>query len=101
MSFLGSSVLVLPISFQDFAASPDRAKRWIGLRQDSGDPFLFAPKAKEVYKALGIDHKTKTVIFSDALDVEKVLRLKAQCDQEGFTCASFVCSRRRYISLLH
>jgi nicotinate phosphoribosyltransferase len=40
-----------------------------------------------VYERLGIDHTRKTIIYSDALDVDKVLRLKAQCDKEGFICA--------------
>lgn len=71
---------------QDFEASSDRAKKWTGLRQDSGDPFLFAPKAKEVYKKLGIDHTSKNIVYSDSLDVDKVLKLKEQCDKEGFPC---------------
>jgi nicotinate phosphoribosyltransferase len=72
---------------QDFEAAPERAKRWTGLRQDSGDPFAFAPQAKSVYQRLGIDHTTKSIIYSDSLNVEKVLKLKEQCDKEGFPCA--------------
>jgi len=33
--------------FKAFAADPARAKRWTGLRQDSGDPYVFAPNAKK------------------------------------------------------
>ena len=62
----------------------DRALRWTGLRQDSGDPYVFAPRAKEVYESMGIDHREKMIIYSDALNNEKALRLKKQCDEIGF-----------------
>jgi len=70
--------------FQDFVANPERARRWRGLRQDSGDPFAFAAQAKEMYARLGIDHREKTIIYSDALNMEKALGLKKQCDEIGF-----------------
>ena len=63
---------------------PERARRWKGLRQDSGDPFVYAPRAKQVYESLGIDPREKTIIFSDALSVGKAKKLKAQCDEVGF-----------------
>lgn len=75
---------VLTGPLQDFQAHPDRAKHWKGLRQDSGDPFAFAPAAKEVYASMGIDHTEKTIIYSDALDLDKALSLKKQCDEVGF-----------------
>jgi nicotinate phosphoribosyltransferase len=75
---------------QDFSCDPERARRWKGLRQDSGDPFLFAPRAKEVYESVGIDHKEKTIIFSDALNLDKALGLKKQCDELGFLCRRLV-----------
>ncbi|KAH9945496.1 nicotinate phosphoribosyltransferase [Epithele typhae] len=74
------------VFFKDFAANPHLARQWSGLRQDSGDPFIFAPRAKGVYEQLGIDFRQKTIIFSDALDVEKVLRLQRQCDELGMRC---------------
>lgn len=72
------------LCLQDFKENPGRARRWRGLRQDSGDPFLFAPAAREVYESLGIDHREKTIIYSDALDLEKALALKKQCSEVGF-----------------
>jgi nicotinate phosphoribosyltransferase len=72
---------------QNFAADPDRPRRWKGLRQDSGDPFVFAPHARDMYLTLGIDHREKTIIFSDALNLDKALQLKKQCDEIGFKCA--------------
>ena len=60
-----------------------RAHRWHGLRQDSGDPFVFGPRAKEVYERLGIDPREKTIVYSDWLNVDKAIALKKQCDEIG------------------
>ena len=46
-----------------------------GIRQDSGDPCEFAEKAIKHYKQIGIDPQTKTIVFSDGLNVDKVLEL--------------------------
>ncbi|KAJ3781416.1 nicotinate phosphoribosyltransferase [Lentinula aff. detonsa] len=70
--------------FQSFSKNPARAKKWHGLRQDSGDPLEFAPRAKEVYQKMGIDHKEKMIIYSDALNLDKALKLKKQADEIGF-----------------
>ncbi len=51
-------------------SDPDRVERWAGLRQDSGDPFAFAPRAISLYWAAGVDPQYKQIIFSDALDIE-------------------------------
>jgi nicotinate phosphoribosyltransferase len=39
-----------------------------GLRHDSGDPIEFGYNAITHYKNMGIDPKTKTLVFSDGLD---------------------------------
>ena len=67
----------------------DRARRWHGLRQDSGDPFVFAPQAKEAYEQLGINHREKVIVYSDWLNVEKAIALKKQCDELGLNCKGF------------
>ena len=51
--------------------TPDRASRFAGIRQDSGDPEAFAQKLMSHYRASGIDPATKTIVFSDGLDVER------------------------------
>jgi nicotinate phosphoribosyltransferase len=51
------------------------AKLFDGLRHDSGDPFEWGEKALAHYAALRIDARTKRLVFSDALDVEKCLAL--------------------------
>jgi len=55
------------------------AKLYDGVRQDSGDPFVFTDKIIEHYKSLGIDPKSKVIIFSDSLDPEKAVELKDYC----------------------
>ncbi|KAJ3861622.1 nicotinate phosphoribosyltransferase [Lentinula novae-zelandiae] len=67
--------------FQSFSKNPARAKKWHGLRQDSGDPLDFAPRAKEVYIKMGIDHREKMIIYSDSLNLDKALTLKKQADE--------------------
>lgn len=42
-----------------------------GVRHDSGDPFEWAEKMIAHYESLGIDPKTKTLLFSDSLDFER------------------------------
>lgn len=42
-----------------------------GVRHDSGDPLEWAEKMISHYKKLGIDPKTKTLLFSDSLDFER------------------------------
>ncbi|CAE6907285.1 MULTISPECIES: nicotinate phosphoribosyltransferase [Pseudomonas] len=51
------------------------AKLFDGLRHDSGDPLVWAEKAIAHYEKLGIDPLSKTLVFSDGLDLEKSLRL--------------------------
>ena len=42
-----------------------------GVRQDSGDPIEWGEKMIRHYEDLGIDPKTKTLLFSDSLDFER------------------------------
>ncbi|MGO2304015.1 MAG: nicotinate phosphoribosyltransferase [Providencia sp.] len=51
------------------------AKRYQGLRHDSGDPIEWGKKAIAHYEKLGIDPLSKTLVFSDSLDLQKALEL--------------------------
>ncbi|NGX86654.1 nicotinate phosphoribosyltransferase [Rahnella sp. Lac-M11] len=51
------------------------ANAYQGLRHDSGAPVEWGEKAIAHYQALGIDPMTKTLVFSDNLDLDKALHL--------------------------
>ncbi|WP_129991189.1 MULTISPECIES: nicotinate phosphoribosyltransferase [unclassified Rahnella] len=51
------------------------AHAYQGLRHDSGDPFEWGEKAIAHYQSLDIDPMTKTLVFSDNLDLDKALHL--------------------------
>ena len=46
-----------------------------GVRHDSGDPVEWGEKMIAHYESLGIDPKTKTLLFSDSLNFEKADKL--------------------------
>ncbi|HUS49560.1 MAG TPA: nicotinate phosphoribosyltransferase [Candidatus Paceibacterota bacterium] len=51
------------------------AKLYDGVRQDSGDPIVWAEKIIKHYKSLEIDPKTKTLIFSDGLNIARAKQI--------------------------
>jgi nicotinate phosphoribosyltransferase len=51
------------------------AKLYDGLRQDSGDPIEWGNKVLAHYEKLGIDPKTKYLVFSDSLDIPKAIEI--------------------------
>ncbi|TQI79953.1 nicotinate phosphoribosyltransferase [Serratia fonticola] len=57
------------------------AQRYQGLRHDSGDPVEWGEKAIAHYQKLGIDPMSKTLVFSDNLDLDKALALYRHFDQ--------------------
>ena len=48
-----------------------------GVRHDSGDPFVWGDKMIRHYEELGIDSKTKTLLFSDSLDFKRADEINA------------------------
>ncbi|KAJ7573854.1 nicotinate phosphoribosyltransferase [Mycena floridula] len=70
--------------FKSFTQEPERVHRWHGLRHDSGDPYAFATRAKEVYDSFGINANGKKLVFSDGLDIEKALKLQKHSEELGF-----------------
>ncbi|HJV32831.1 MAG TPA: nicotinate phosphoribosyltransferase [Patescibacteria group bacterium] len=65
--------------FRDFAG--ERAKAWRGVRHDSGDPFDFGERVIRFYEDQRVDPQTKTIVFSDGLDVEAILKLHERFDR--------------------
>jgi len=54
---------------------PGFAHRYQGLRHDSGDPVEWGEKAIAHYQRLDIDPNSKTLVFSDNLNLDKALAL--------------------------
>lgn len=59
--------------FEDF--TKEQAETWKGLRHDSGDPVDFAERAIAFYEHHGVDPITKTIVFSDGLDIQTIVKL--------------------------
>jgi nicotinate phosphoribosyltransferase len=55
------------------------SKLFDGVRHDSGNPIEFADKIINHYNSLGINPNSKTIIFSDGLDLETCLEIYKHC----------------------
>lgn len=52
-----------------------QAKLFDGMRQDSGDEYVIGNMIIDRYEELGIDPTTKTIVFSNALNFKKWLKI--------------------------
>ena len=52
------------------------AKRYSALRHDSENPFKFTDRILAFYEQEHIDPKTKSIVFSDSLDVERAIEIE-------------------------
>ncbi|SEF83608.1 nicotinate phosphoribosyltransferase [Jhaorihella thermophila] len=74
----GNLRIILPDTFGTkgfLERAPDWLASWTGIRIDSGDPVEGAETAIAWWKSRGEDPRQKRIIFSDALDVDKILDL--------------------------
>jgi len=77
----GNLRIILPDTFGTegfLKRAPDWLASWTGIRIDSGDPATGAEIAIQWWKDRGEDPKQKLVIFSDGLDVDKIMELQKQ-----------------------
>jgi nicotinate phosphoribosyltransferase len=77
----GNLRIILPDTFGTkgfLQGAPDWLAGWTGIRVDSGDPATGAETAINWWKSRGEDPTEKLVIFSDGLDVEKIIELQTQ-----------------------
>jgi len=75
----GNLRIILPDTYGSegfLRSAPDWLAHWTGIRIDSGDPAEGAEMAIRWWRARGEDPRQKLVIFSDGLDVEKVVELQ-------------------------
>jgi nicotinate phosphoribosyltransferase len=59
------------------------AQSYAGVRQDSGDPTFFVKMVRDFYDSQGITD-TKTIVFSDSLNIEHCLEYKTIAEEAGF-----------------
>lgn len=77
----GNLRIILPDTYGTegfLQGAPDWLAGWTGMRIDSGDPATGAERAIAWWTARGEDPAKKLVIFSDGLDVDKILELQRQ-----------------------
>ncbi|MEM6739215.1 MAG: nicotinate phosphoribosyltransferase [Pseudomonadota bacterium] len=75
----GNLRIILPDTYgtEGFLAhAPDWLARWTGIRIDSGDPGAGAETAIRWWRDRGEDPREKLVIFSDGLDVDRIVELQ-------------------------
>lgn len=69
------------------------ARLWDGYRQDSGDPIEWGEKMIAKLTELGVDPKTKTLLWSDSLNFEKATEIlnhfNGRC-KVGFGIGTFI-----------
>lgn len=58
------------------------SKLFDGVRHDSGDPIEFAQKVIAHYNKMGIDPKSKVIVFSDSLNYDKVKKIVDFCQDK-------------------
>ena len=73
------------VFFKSFSLK--QAKLFDGVRQDSGDEYEFTDKTINFYKSKGIDYYSKTIVFSNALDFPKALKILMYCKEKGIKCS--------------
>jgi len=80
-----SDTYTTDVFFRNFSLK--LAKLFDGVRQDSGDEYEFTDKTINFYKSKGIDYHSKTIVFSNALDFTKALRVLKYCNEKGIKCS--------------
>ena len=74
------------VFFRNFSLK--QAKLFDGVRQDSGDEYEFIDKTINFYVNKGINYHNKTIVFSNALDFPKAVKILKYCQDKGIN-ASF------------
>ena len=74
------------VFFRNFSLK--HAKLFDGVRQDSGDEYEFVDKTINFYINKGINYHNKTIVFSNALDFPKAVKILKYCQEKGIN-ASF------------
>ena len=82
-----SDQAVSPSSEKEIASSsvaPTYAQAFTGVRQDSGDPAHFIQTTRDFYHSMGIPNESKTIFFSDSLNIDLCLKYKRLAEACSF-----------------
>ena len=82
----GNLRVILPDTFGTFGflkKAPDWLSGWTGIRIDSGNPFEVAEFALQWWKSKGEDPRSKLLIFSDGLDIDKICELHTKFSKQA------------------
>lgn len=81
--YRGDLGVVLPDTFTSdaFLKSFEKmfTKLYDGIRHDSGDPYSFTDKFIAHYEKMGVDPKSKAIIFSNSLNTDSAIEIKNYC----------------------
>lgn len=75
--------------------SKDMAKMFDGIRIDSGDEKEETEKMIEKYRSLGIDPATKSIVYSNALTIDKAIELHKWLDwrmKDSYGIGTHLCA---------
>ena len=78
-----------PTESSSSSSSKTYAEVFAGVRQDSGDPAQFVQQMRKFYEDRGISPRDKTIVFSDALDIDKCIEYKRISEEAGGFQATF------------
>ena len=59
----------------EYYKTVEQAKKWKGLRHDSGNPIEWGERVIAFYKNHGINQLEKVAVFSDGLDLPKIIEI--------------------------
>jgi len=76
--YSGNILVALPDTFgttQFLKNAPQWVSNWKGFRPDSKDPYVATEELIDWWQHMGVDPKTKLVLFSDGLDKDEIIHL--------------------------
>lgn len=78
-----TDIFNMDVFSKDFGKNEIFSKVYTGLRHDSGDPLVWAEKAKRLFMERSNTLEGKSLVFSDGLNLEKALEIQSQLEDEN------------------